>query len=151
LLEAQWIHDLAPTVNVQRGEPSNTRRISSRYVRDVVVVLPSLDADSVELIAARTSGTTMILRTFRDGRQLAVDADRLWIFFEGRKTLAGLAPDQRALAPIVFSWLAFHGAKATRFEVGDLVSADDLRVRLSVALSSPQLFSERLVIQNSRT
>jgi predicted GIY-YIG superfamily endonuclease len=151
LLEAQWIHDLAPTVNVQRGEPSNTRRISSRYVRDVVVVLPSLDADSVELIAARTSGTTMILRTFRDGRLLADDAERLWIFFEGRETLAGLAPDERALAPIVFSWLAFRGAKATRFEVGDLVSADDLRVRLSVALSSRQLFSERLVIQNSGT
>jgi predicted GIY-YIG superfamily endonuclease len=151
LLEAQWIRDLAPTVNVQRGEPSNTRRISSRYVRDVVVVLPSLDADSVELIAARISGTTMILRTFRDGRQLAVDVERLWIFFEGREPLAGLAPDERALAPIVFSWLAFHGAKATRFEVGDLVSADDLRVRLSVALSSRQLFSERLVIQNSGT
>ena len=61
LLEAQWIRDLAPSVNVQRGEPSNTRRISSRYVRDVVVLLPSLDADSVELIAARTAGMTMIL------------------------------------------------------------------------------------------
>jgi hypothetical protein len=64
---------------------------------------------------------------------------------------AGLEPDPSALAPIVFSWLAIRGAKATRFEVGDLVSADDLRVRLSVALSSRQLFSERLVIQNSRT
>jgi predicted GIY-YIG superfamily endonuclease len=151
LLEAQWIRDLAPTVNVQRGEPSNTRRISARYVRDVVVVLPSLDADSVELIAARTSGTTMILRTFRDGHQLAVDTERLWMFFERGEMLGGLAPGERALAPIVFSWLAVRGAKATRFEVGDLVSADDLRVRLAVALSSPQLFSERLVIRNSRT
>ena len=151
LLEAQWIRDLAPSVNVQRGEPSNTRRISSRYVRDVVVLLPSIDADSVELIAARTAGTTMILGTPRDGRQLAVDAERLWTFFEGRETSAGLEPDPSALAPIVFSWLAVRGAKATRFEVGDLVSADDLRVRLSVALSSRQLFSERLVIQNSRT
>jgi predicted GIY-YIG superfamily endonuclease len=151
LLEAQWIRDLAPSVNVQRGEPSNTRRIPSRYVRDVVVLLPSIDADSVELIAARTAGTTMIFGTSRDGRQLAVDAERLWTFFEGRETTAGPASDVWALAPIVFSWLAVRGAKATRFEVGDLVSADDLRVRLSVALSSPQLFSERLVIQNSRT
>ena len=151
LLEAQWIRDLAPSVNVLRGEPSNTRRISSRYVRDVVVLLPSIDADSVELIAARTAGTTMILRTSRDGRQLAVDAERLWTFFEGREATAGPASDAWALAPIVFSWLAVRGAKATRFEVGDLVSADDLRVRLSVALSSRQLFSERLVIQNSRT
>jgi predicted GIY-YIG superfamily endonuclease len=151
LLEAQWIRDLAPSVNVQRGEPSNTRSISSRYVRDVAVLLPSLDADSVELIAARTAGMTMILRTSRDGHQLAVDAERLWTFFEGREGSAGPASDAWALAPIVFSWLAVRGANATRFEMSDLVSAGDLHVRLSVALSSPQLFSERLVIHNSRT
>jgi hypothetical protein len=58
-------------------------------------------------------------------------------------------PGRRALAPIVFSWLASRGANATRFEVSDLVSAEDLRVRLSVALASPQLFSERLVVRNS--
>src|SRR5215475_13619799 len=57
LLEAQWIHDLAPVVNVQRGEPSSTRRMGSRHVRDVIVVLPSIDEESVELIAARTEGT----------------------------------------------------------------------------------------------
>src|SRR5262249_40755374 len=52
LLEADWIGELAPTVNVQRGEPSATRHISSRHARDVIVLLPSVAADSVELIAA---------------------------------------------------------------------------------------------------
>src|SRR5215467_13146277 len=43
LLEARWINDLTPTVNIQRGEPSSTRRMGSRHVRDVIVVLPSID------------------------------------------------------------------------------------------------------------
>jgi hypothetical protein len=150
LLEAHWIDDLAPTVNVQRGEPSATRPIPSRYVRDVLVVLPSVAADSVELIAARTAGTTMIQRTHRDGSHLGVDAGRLWTFFEGPESPDAWVPDERSLAPIVFSWLAGRGAKATRLEVGDLVSPEDLRVRLSVALASPQLFSERLIVRNSQ-
>lgn len=149
LLEAQWINDLAPTVNVQSGKPSGTRRTASRYVRDVIVVLPSIDAESIELIAARTEGSTMGLRTFRDGRQVAVDAERLWLFFERDGIEEGPAPEARALAPIVFSWLAARGANATRFETRDLASAEDLRVRLSVAFASPQLFSERLVVRNS--
>jgi hypothetical protein len=149
LLEAQWIHDLTPVVNVQRGEPSSTRRVGSRHVRDVIVVLPSIDEESVELIAARTEGTTIGLRTFRDGRSLEADAARLWMLFEEPGIKEEQAPGRRALAPIVFSWLASRGAKATRFEVRDLTSVEDLRVRLSVALASPQLFSERLVVRNS--
>jgi predicted GIY-YIG superfamily endonuclease len=149
LLEAQWIDDLAPTVNVQRGEPSSRRRMASRYVRDVIVVLPSIDAESIELVAALTEGPTMGLRTCRDGRRLAVDAERLWMFFERIGIEDGPAPDERGLAPIVFSWLAGRGGNATRFELRDLASAADLRVRLSVALASPQLFSERLIVRNS--
>jgi hypothetical protein len=149
LLEAQWIGELAPVVNIQRGEPSNSRRMGSRHVRDVIVVLPSIDVESIELIAARTAGPTMSLRTFRDGRSLAADAERLWMFFETTASDKDQAPGQRMLAPIVFSWLASRGAHATRFDVRDLVSAEDLRVRLSVALATPQLFSERLVVRNS--
>jgi predicted GIY-YIG superfamily endonuclease len=149
LLEANWICGLAPTVNVQVGEPSPIRHIAARYVRDVIVMLPSVEAEAVELVAARTAGSTLILRTFRDGRQLAADVERLWRFFEGFAASDGPAPGELALAPIVFSWLAGRGANATRFEVADLVSADDLRVRMSVALASSQLFSERLVVRNS--
>jgi hypothetical protein len=80
---------------------------------------------------------------------VAVDAERLWAFFERTGVEGGRAPDERALAPIVFSWLAGRGANTTRFEVQDLMSVGDLRVRVSVALASPQLFSERLVVRNS--
>jgi predicted GIY-YIG superfamily endonuclease len=149
LLEAQWIRDLAPTVNVQRGDPSGDRPLALRYVRDVLVLLPSVAADSVEVIAARSAGPTLIHRTFRDGRHLNVDAERLWTFFEKSEMAGRMADADRALAPIVFSWLARRGANATRLEVDDLVSADDLRVRLSIALASPQLFTERLVVRNS--
>jgi len=151
LLEADWIDNLAPTVNVQRGEPSGARHISSRHARDVIVLLPSAAAEAVELVAARTAGQTHILRTGRDGRDLAANAERLWIFFEKSDRAGGRPLCERALAPIVFSWLASRGSNATRFEIGDLVSAEDLRVRLSTALASPQLFSERLIVRNSRT
>lgn len=149
LLEAQWIDELAPTVNVQRGEPSATRPTPRRYVRDVLVVLPSVAADSVELIGARTTGMTILQRTVRDGRHLPVDAGRLWMFFSGAGQPGEWVSDKRSLAPIVFSWLAGRGAGATRLEMSDLVSAEDLRVRLSVAFASPQLFSERLIVRNS--
>lgn len=141
LLEARWIGDLAPTVNVQRGEPAADRYRPSRHTRDVIVLMPSVAEDSVELVAAQTSGATFILRTLKDGRDLAADAERLWRFFESAEPTGGLAP-------IVFSWLAGRGGNATRFDVRDLVSADDLRVRLSIALASPELFSERLVIRS---
>jgi len=148
LLEAQWIRDLAPIVNVQRGDPSADRRIASRHARDVLVLQPSVAADSVEAIAARAAGPTLMYRIFRDGRHLDVDAERLWAFFEVSEAGGGGA-DERPLAPIVFSWLAGRGASATRLEADDLASADDLRSRLSIALASPQLFIERLVIRNS--
>src|SRR5262245_10630224 len=149
LLEAQWIRDLAPTVNVQRGEPSPDRRIASRHARDVLVVQPSIDAASVEMIAARTAGPTLVHRILRDGRSLVTETERLWTFFEGLED-GSQAEREGALAPIVFSWLAGRGANATRFEIDDLVSAEDLRARLSVALATPQLFAERLVVRNSR-
>jgi predicted GIY-YIG superfamily endonuclease len=150
LLEAQWIRDLAPTVNVQRAAPSRSRPTPSRFVRDVLVLLPSIDPDAVELVAARTSGATWLQRTWRDGRHLANDVDRLWRFFEqgAAHEDGGLA--EPALAPIVFSWLAVRGAKTTRLDIRELVSAQDLSARLSVALASRQLFSERLIVRNSR-
>jgi predicted GIY-YIG superfamily endonuclease len=142
LLEARWIRELAPTVNVQRGEPVAGRPRSSRHTRDVIVLLPSVAEDSVELIAARTSGPTLIQRTRKDGRDLAADAERIWMFYEVVEPAGGLAP-------IVFSWLAHRGGNVTRFDVSDLVSAEDLRLKLSTALASPELFSERLVIRTS--
>ena len=147
LLEAHWIRDLQPIANVQRGDPS-AERPASLVARDVVVILPSIEPESVELVAARASGATEIQRTGRSGASLAEVAESLWSFV-GESVDTASAGGPRALAPIVFSWLAARGRAATRLEVRELTSADDLRYRLSVALASPQLFNERIVLRNS--
>src|SRR5438067_3567497 len=55
--EASLIHELQPIVNVQTGPPALARRdIPRALVRDVIVVVPSVDEDSVELVAARADG-----------------------------------------------------------------------------------------------
>ena len=76
--EAEWIRELAPIVNTQVGAPAiDTRRIPSALVRDTLVLLPSIDEDSVELLAARADGPTSLYATRRNGHDLAVHTDRL--------------------------------------------------------------------------
>src|SRR5207344_1458087 len=104
LLEARLIHELAPEVNVQTGEPAlDARAIPSALVRDVVIVVPSIESDSAELIAARADGDCLTLRTRRSGVDLIVHVPRIVRFFNSplRRSFDGLK-----LAPIVFSWLA---------------------------------------------
>src|SRR6266704_7179973 len=49
--EADLIHRLQPAVNVQTGEPNvATREIPRALLRDVLVIVPSIEADSVELV-----------------------------------------------------------------------------------------------------
>ena len=147
LREAEMIEALAPIVNVQIGEPdADARTIPRSLRRDVIVVAPSIEADSAELIAARVDGEWMIQRTRRDGADLIVHAARLMRFF--RSPLR--APfDARALAPVVFSWLAHRGASATRLDPHDVTSARDLRARLTALLGDERLFAERIVVIDS--
>src|SRR5262245_1413948 len=78
LREAALIEELQPAVNVQTGAPAlDTRAIPRALVRDVVVIVPSVEPDSVELIAARTDGGWMIQRTRRSGVDLPVHARRV--------------------------------------------------------------------------
>src|SRR5712691_9625373 len=61
LREAALIDELQPPVNVQTGAPElETRSVPRALVRDVLVVLPSIEADSVELVAAAVDGRWMI-------------------------------------------------------------------------------------------
>jgi len=142
LREAAWIHEHRPVVNVQIGEPSlPTREIPKRLVRDVIVLAPSVEEDSVELIAARADGGWMIQRTRRSGDDLAVHARRLLRFF--RSALNPL-PSALRLAPIVFSWLAGRGASATRMSPDDVRDARELKARLAALFRDERLFHERL-------
>ncbi len=146
LREAEWIATLAPSVNVQAGLPVLDRRaLPRRLVRDVIVVLPSVEQDSAELIGARVDGGWIIQRTRRDGADLVVHTSRLMRFF-----LSPIArADDRLLAPLVFSWLSGRGQRATRIDPHDCGSARALRMRLASLLADERVFEERIVMVDS--
>jgi hypothetical protein len=138
LTEAVLIGELRPPVNVQVGAPAmRSRAIPAALVRDVLVVVPSVEEDSAEIVAARADGGWVMQRTRRNGADLAVHAARLVRFF--KQPLAGLL-----LAPIVFSWLSGRGVLATRLDPHDAASSNDLRARLAALLGDDRLFIERL-------
>jgi hypothetical protein len=148
LREAELIAALKPSVNVQTGEPNlATRAVQRAIVRDVVVVVSSVEPDSVELVGARVAGSWTIQRTRRNGADLAVHAVRLRRFFSERPVRRRLATASPSLAPIVFSWLARRGARASRLDPHDAPSAKVLAGRLRALLADASLFEDRLVIQ----
>jgi predicted GIY-YIG superfamily endonuclease len=151
LREAALIQELRPPVNVQIAAPDpDTREIPRALRRDVLVVQPSIESDSVELIAAAADGRWLIQRTRRNGADLAVHARRIMKFFGAPRTshdaLRTSHLDVRAphLAPLVFSWLAGRGATATRLNPHDVASAAALKTRLAALLVDDRLFVERL-------
>jgi len=112
------------------------RREGDWLVRDVVVVAPSVEADSAELVCARADGGWFIQRTRRNGADLAVHTKRMLRFFVS-PLRRGF--DRAPLAPIVFSWLADRGAGATRLD-----PHDNLRRRLAAVLRDEELFVARV-------
>jgi predicted GIY-YIG superfamily endonuclease len=145
LREAELIQALDPVVNVQIGPPEvSTRDIPSALIRDVIVVVRSVEPDSAELLAARADGGWLIQRTRRSGADLAVHSARLIRFFKREPRAMGAG-----LAPIVFSWLAHRGAGQSRIDPHDVGSPSDLRGRLAVLLADERLFTERIVVLDS--
>ncbi|HET6956464.1 MAG TPA: nucleotide excision repair endonuclease [Vicinamibacterales bacterium] len=151
LREAALIHTLQPPVNVQVGAPDlDTRAVPRALLRDVIVVQPSIEPDSVELICAAVAGGWMIQRTRRSGADLGVHTRRVLKFFNvssarDRSTNGGRSTTpSSSLAPLVFSWLADRGSSATRLDPHDTASASELRRRLDALLADDRLFIERL-------
>jgi predicted GIY-YIG superfamily endonuclease len=144
LREAALIDELKPPVNVQTASPQlDDRAIPQALLRDTVVVAPSVEDDSVELIAARVDdGGWMIQRTRRNGADLAVHANRLWRFFNS--ALRRARTSGPPLAPIVYSWLAGRGASATRLDPHAARSVQEIRRRLAALLRDERLFHERI-------
>ena len=146
--EAALIHELQPIVNVHTGPPALvTREIPRALVRDMIVVVPSVAEDSVELVAARADGGLMMQRTRRSGADLVVHTTRLMRFFHsplGRSR--GLRPAETVVdaAPIVFSWLAGRGAAATRLDPHDSPTRPHLAARLAALFGDEELFVERV-------
>jgi GIY-YIG catalytic domain len=146
--EAVLIHELKPVVNVQTGPPALVSRgIPSALVRDVIVVVRSVEEDSVELVAARVDGGLMLQRTRRNGADLIVHTTRLMRFFHsplGRSRRLRAAEIVVDAAPIVFSWLAGRGAETTRLDPHDSPTRQHLAGRLAALFGDAQLFVERL-------
>jgi len=144
LREAALIDELKPPVNVQTASPQLDDRVIPRpLLRDIIVVAPSIEDDSVELIAARVDdGGWMMQRTRRNGADLAVHANRLWRFFNS--ALRRARRSGPPLAPIVYSWLAGRGAAATRLDPHAARSVQEMRRRLGALLRDGRLFHERI-------
>jgi predicted GIY-YIG superfamily endonuclease len=142
LREADLIGELRPPVNVQIGAPDLvSRAIPRSLVRDVLVVVPSVEEGAVEIVGARPDGGWIVERTPRNGPPPAVHTARLWRFFFSpiRRRFSA-----RPLAPIVFSWLAGRGASATRLDPHDVATPRELRARVEKILGDDRLFVERL-------
>ena len=135
--EQALIRELHPVINVQIGAPDLDRRAIPRgLLRDVVVIVPSVELDSAELVCARIDGAWLIQRTRRNGADLAVHTKRLMRFFVS-PLRRGF--DAAPLAPIIYSWLADRGAGSTRLD-----PHDNMRARLAAVLRDEQLFIERV-------
>lgn len=144
LVESHWIEQLAPAVNVQRkrNDPPRGR------ARNVVVLLPSLEAAEVTVIAARRDGAVLNQTTRRDGSELVTVANALVDFFAAAaRTSKGPDGPARTQASIVFAWLRQRGAGATQFDADDGINGSEWCRKLSRALSSKELFHERLMFQ----
>ena len=144
LREAALIAELQPPVNVQIGSPQlEARAIPRALLHDTVVLVPSVEDDSIEFVGARVDdGAWMIQRTRRDGADLAVHSNRLWRFFNS--ALRRARNPGPPLAPIVYSWLAGRGESATRVDPHAARSVQQLRARLAALLRDDRLFHERL-------
>jgi predicted GIY-YIG superfamily endonuclease len=149
LREAALIDELQPPVNVQIAAPDlEARDLPSALRRDVLLVQPSIEPDSVELIGAAVDGRWLMQRTRRNGADLAVHARRIRTFFSGAERRAPNRERRTTrvslLSPLVFSWLAGRGAGATRLDPHDVASAKQLQTRLAALLADDRLFVERL-------
>jgi hypothetical protein len=118
--------------------------VPATIVRDVLVIVPSVSADAVEIVAARARGEVIISRTARRGDELGGAATTLWSFFHS--DMHGSHSANPALAPLVFSWLAGRGRRATRLDPHDAADVDALAARLAPILNDGSLFAERLVM-----
>jgi predicted GIY-YIG superfamily endonuclease len=144
LREAMLIAELQPVANVHIGEPAlRTRAVPATLRRDVVVLVRSLDPDAVDVVAARARGDVIFERADRRGATLAETTARLWEFFH--HTEAPPTTSGRALAPLVFSWIAGRGRHATCVDPHDVATAGELTARLASLFSDTSLFVERLI------
>lgn len=146
LVEAVWIRQLSPQVNVQRRRAQSKPRLPASRAADLAVILPAAEQDLAFVAAARRDGCALWLSISRTADAAASVAPQLARFFAGELPLTATASAtiQPGLASMVSSWLAQRGSQATRLAADDCESAADWERRLTQALTARELFSERL-------
>ena len=133
-------------------QPEGARHMCSSYHgvwdRSLESALEVEDGDVVELHVPDASRDQI--------GEHAVVADLESIDFDlmnpvaGPVFVRGAQPgDVRPLAPLVFSWLARRGARATRLDPHDAASARELQGRLMRVLEDARLFADRIVVLRS--
>ena len=141
LREAMLIRELQPIANVQIGNPAlRTRAIPRALVRDVVILAPSVDAESAELVAARVDGDVMMQRARRD----ASETEALPRVSQGFSVWpARLHGRSNFRLPRSSS----HGLPAAAVRPLASIPHDgaDLSLRLAALLKDKALFAERLI------
>ena len=121
-----------------------TAPFRAALLRDVIVVAPSVEADSVELIAARVDdGRWMIQRTRRNGADLAVHAHRLWRFFNSALRQAANVRSAARADRVSRGWPA--AGRRPRASIRTTArSVQEMRARLAALLRDERLFHERI-------
>lgn len=155
LREAVLINKLQPIVNVQVGPPQpRGRAIPASIVKNAVIVLPSVDPGSAEIVAANVDGRWRLTRLPRNGKGATGHARELMRFFRSIAGAATHLPDADVsigdvlrLAPLAFSWLAARGQRASRLDPDDCATATILAARLRQLLGDLSLFTERLDVR----
>jgi predicted GIY-YIG superfamily endonuclease len=147
LLEAELIERWLPTANTQTRAPRRALKERPARVRDVILLLASTDADSVELFCARTDGALLHVRIARSGPEIGKQSRRIFRFFHG------FSDSDEHLSPraaIVFAWLARSGDEATRMDPRDVTSPRELGARLRALVADPDLFVQRIDQRGTR-
>jgi hypothetical protein len=149
LREASLIRDLQPVVNVQTGPSSlATRAIAPALIRDVILLLPSIQPDAAEIVAVSVAGAVIQRRMSRECSQ-PHSVSELWVFFS--ELIDGSADQIRTAsertAPLVFSWLAGRGHRTTRLDPHECASESELAARLDRLLRDRDLFVDRVIAQ----
>jgi hypothetical protein len=102
-------------------------------------VLPAIESNAAELLAARADGATWLQHTLRSGVELDHHSWQLWEFFGQRPRTS-----EDSSAALVFSWLADRGQLTTRVHPHAAGSASALGRQLTQLLADKDVFAERL-------
>ena len=122
---------------------SAARACRPALVKDVIVVLPSVEDDSAELVAARTDGGWMMQRTRRSGADLR--STRGGCSASSTHRCARRGPGDAGADRVLLA--GGPRRDATRLDPHDCATVKSLQSTLRSLLADDELFAERIVVR----